>query len=447
MKSILVLVRKDFANFRRDRAGMLLTFLIPLILIVFFGKVFGLGGASAERPGIPLAVVNQSTDPLVNKFIDALRKEDSFTLITTQPSANGPRALAESDIRPLMQADRFHFAIVIPADAISTQGGVHVKYFTNPNNQIETEMVSGLLQKVAFTSSPQLLGRAMQARMRDAVGSTRTEAFDHSLAANIARTFGGDENEIFKSLREGGGVFSPPESPAGADADEAGVGLNRFLQQFVHVEKEQVVGADVKSPQATQMIGGWAMQFLLFAVTSSAAALFAERERGLFQRILSGPTRRSDILWSKFLFGMILGLVQLLVLFFAGHFLFNIEIAPYLGRLALVCICAAASCASFGMLIASIASSQEAARGFSTLVILLMSALGGAWFPISLMPAAVQTMAHFTLVFWAIEGFMQVLWAHATLLQILPTIGVLVGITALVMSVAWWRFARGAIFD
>jgi ABC-2 type transport system permease protein len=446
MKSMLVLVRKDLANFRRDRAGMILTFLIPLILIVFFGKVFGVSGNSQGRPEIPLAVVNESTSPLAAKFVDALRKEGSFRLITTEPVDKETRPLTEKDLRPLMKADRFHFALVLPADAISDEG-FHVKYFTNPNNRIESEMVSGLLQKTAFTSVPQLFGHVMRSQMRQAVGNQRTDTFYRSLAANIAKTFGGDENEIYEHLRAGEGMLGPIDDGGVNGQGSASDVLNGIMKKFVHVETEQVVGGDVKSPQATQMVGGWAIQFLLFAVTGSASALFLERERGLFQRILSGPTRRSDILWSKFLFGVILGLIQLLVLFTAGHLLFNIEIGPYFGQLVLVCVCAAAACTSFGMLIASIASSQEAARGFATLVILLMSAIGGAWFPISLMPQAVQNVARLTLVYWSIEGFTQVLWAHASLVQILPTVSVLVLITVLVMGFSWWRFARGAIFD
>src|SRR5580692_7902616 len=76
---------------------------------------------------------------------------------------------------------------------------------------------------------------------------------------------------------------------------------------------------------ATQLIGGWAMQFLLFALVFSAASLFHEKENGLFQRILSGPVPRSTILWSKFLYGVALGLLQLLVLFGAGSVLFGLD--------------------------------------------------------------------------------------------------------------------------
>ena len=80
------------------------------------------------------------------------------------------------------------------------------------------------------------------------------------------------------------------------------------------------------------------MQFLLFALTSSAAALFTEKQLGIFQRVLAAPVSRADILWSKFLYGVCVGLAtQLIVLFFAGHVLYGIEIGGQLGHLVVVC--------------------------------------------------------------------------------------------------------------
>jgi len=209
----------------------------------------------------------------------------------------------------------------------------------------------------------------------------------------------------------------------------------------------QVAGKDVKSPMATLLVGGWAMQFLLFAVTASATALFREKEHGIFQRVLSAPVTRADILWSKFLYGICLGLIQLVVLFLAGHLLYGIEIGRYLPLLVLVCVFAAAACTSFGMLIAAVSPTPESARGLSTFAILLMCAVGGAWFPVSFMPEFIQKFSKLTLVYWSMEGFSQVLWAHDSLSDLLPTLGYLSLITAVVMGISVWRFSRGRIFD
>jgi len=66
---------------------------------------------------------------------------------------------------------------------------------------------------------------------------------------------------------------------------------------------------------------------------------------------------------------------------------------------------------------------------------------------VSFMPEFIQRFSRLTLVYWSMEGFSQVLWAHAGLAELLPTLGCLALITAGVMAVAVWRFRTGRIFD
>ena len=58
-----------------------------------------------------------------------------------------------------------------------------------------------------------------------------------------------------------------------------------------------------------------------------------------------------------------------------------------------------------------------------------------------------SSLSRLTLVYWSMEGFDQVLWANASFAELLPTLGILAAITALVMSVAVWRFNKGRLFD
>ncbi|MBI2515778.1 MAG: ABC transporter permease [Opitutae bacterium] len=443
MHPVLVLLRKDFARLLRDKPALLLTFFVPLALIYLFGQVFGVNRQEQGPSGIPLAVVDESGNPAATSLVDALKAEKAFRVIT---QFNHPdksiRPLAEADLRPLMRANEFRFALVIPRDVVSEDElGLHLKILSNPRNEIETQTVNGILQKTIFTHVPQLLGQSLQARAKKFLGAARFERFNHSIADAVSRTFGGDAATIQRDMEKGNfGLDEPAVTGGSGSADD-------FLAKIVRLENEQVVGREVKSPVATRIVGGWAMQFLLFALSASAVALFHEKERGLFQRLLSTPATRAHVLWSKFLHGVGVGLVQLLVLFVAGRFLYGIDVEHHLGFLVLVCTFAAAACASFGMLLAAIVPSQEAARGLATLLILLMSAVGGAWFPVSFMPEFIQRISKCTLVYWSMEGFDQVLWANASFAELLPTLGILAGITAVVMTVAIWRFNRGQIFD
>jgi ABC-2 type transport system permease protein len=376
--------------------------------------------------------------------VEALRAEKAFRVISTYSADDGTeRPLREEDLESLMRANRFRFAVVIPADLISESAfGLHLKIYTNPRNEIETQLVNGILQKTIFSSAPQLLGQSLLARGRGMIGAERQDAFNRALSENIARHFGGEPAEALKTIEQGD--FGLGGMAGGSDPGPASGGS--LAEQILRIESVQVAGQDVKSPAATRIVGGWAMQFLLFALSAAATALFYERDHGIFHRILAGPVGRSQILWSKFIYGICIGLVQLIVLFIGGRILYGIDVENHIGMLLLVCAFAAAACTAFGMLLAALTSSPEAASGLATFLILLMCAMGGAWFPVSMMPEIIQQFSKLTLVYWAMEGFAQVLWANATLLELLPTLGILGGMTAIVMAIAVWRFNRGSIF-
>ncbi|HEY1108394.1 MAG TPA: ABC transporter permease, partial [Opitutaceae bacterium] len=370
------------------------------------------------------------------------KAEKAFAVVTeyTNPDES-KRPFTEADARQLIRDRKLRYAVIIP-DATSGMG-LTLKILSDPVNEIEAQTVNGILQKTLFSNVPQLLLQSLQARAKAHIGEERLKTFNSGIARSVVEGFGGNLDEITAAVTEGdlGADTSGPGEAKGAG------GTPDFFSRIVKIEQEQVGGAQVKSPGATRLVGGWAIMFLMFALSGGAISLFEEKKSGMLQRLLAMPVTRADILWSRFVFGVLLGLVQLITIFVFGSFLYGIEILPHLGGLALVAVATAAACTALGMLIASVSSSPDAASGLSTFVILTMSACGGAWFPISFMPDFMQVIARFTVTYWAIDGFTQVLWARNSLVQLLPTLGILLAIAGGVMSVAIWRFNRGRLFD
>ncbi|MBA3651149.1 MAG: hypothetical protein H0W66_06660 [Chthoniobacterales bacterium] len=70
------------------------------------------------------------------------------------------------------------------------------------------------------------------------------------------------------------------------------------------------------------------------------------------------------------------------------------------------------------MLLAAIAPTSVAANGLSTFLILT-----------------------------TLDGFIEVLWANCTTLELLPTLGILFGIAAVANAFSIWRFNHGQIFE
>lgn len=454
MRATLVLVQKSIWLFLHNKAAVILTFVVPGLLVALMGFVFGLYGKRESGPtGIPLAIANLSADPAATKLVDALRAEKTFDVRTEEKIPNGTRSYTEASLREKIHSGDFRYALIIPEDLISTNHiGIHLKFLTDPRNEIESQMVTGLLQKVIFMKVPQLMGLSLQKQAEGYIGKPAMKEFNHSMADLVAKRFGGDAVEIERRMNEGDlglGAFNATttSSSGSTNGSSSSPSDASFLSRIFKFDTEQLTGKNLSNPMGARLVGGYAIMFLLFAVSGSATAMFEEKRTGIFQRILAAPVSTTQIVWARFLFGVILGVVQISVLFFAGHVLFHLNLMPHIVPLFVLTVCAAAACTSFGMLLAALAPGPETVQGLSTLLIMAMSAIGGAWMPVSFLPAFIQKFSKLTIVYWSVEGFTSLIWAGQSLQEILPNIAALGGIAVGVMAIATWSFRRGKMFE
>jgi ABC-2 type transport system permease protein len=99
-------------------------------------------------------------------------------------------------------------------------------------------------------------------------------------------------------------------------------------------------------------------------------------------------------------------------------------------------VAAAAAAATLGIVLGAACRTQAQLQGLATVVILLMSALGGSMVPRYLMPETMQRIGLVTFNAWAVKGFEKVLWHHAPLVELWPEVSVLVGTTVVGLVVA-----------
>lgn len=438
---LLRLFIKDWRVFLRDRVSVALTFLVPVVLIFIFGQVFG-GTAGGRTQPIVLPLLNESGDPFATAVDAALESSPNFRVLRGTRAEDGSLIpFTRETLRAHVERGRARLALHIPPAKDENSFGFHARLYVDPRNPIETSIAEGLLQETVFRQLPS----AFQVSARDFLGQPGMDAFSSDMVDAVARHFGVDAEEVRKTL---GDFLAPPsteDEKAAGPGDGMTVDTSDFFSQLVELDKVQVTGAEVRSPGATRQVGGWALMFLLFAVTGFATSLFEEKHSGITQRILSGPATRNQLLGGKFLFSVSLGIVQLTSLFLAGWMLFGVDVFANLPSLVLAIVCAASACTGFGMLLASFCRTAAQVQGLGTFVILTMSAVGGAWFPVSMMPDTVQFFSRLTIVFWAQEAFYGALWQRLSLAEMLPTAGILLGTAAVVSVIALVRFRRSQL--
>lgn len=459
MKTILHLFAKDVRVFWADKMAVGLTFAVPIILITIFGLIFG--GSGDGTSGVRVLVVDEAQSPASSQIIEALKAEGGLDVRTVvrDDESDGMRPLNREDARERLRNDAstYRFAIIFPEDFQKPDFGFRLLYWYNPQSEVESQIVSGLLQKVFFTKALPILMDSLSETVQSELGPAAIRHYQESIAQTVAETFGAPKDEVLAQFPENG-VFpdfskllggSGASSEGGSDGDSVdGEGGDEAgpLSFLLDLEKEQFFGEGVNP--AAQSVAGWAVMFLLFSLSGAASSLFDERNADIFHRLLAGPVTRIHLLWSKYLFCGFLGLVQLIVLFGYGEIAFGvIKGVDQLPALFAVSLAAAAAATAFGMLLCAISRSPAQANGLGTLVILSMSALGGAMFPSFMLPAFIRDyVGPMTPVHWAMDGFLAVLWRDAGLVGILPHLGVLLGMALAVQLFASWGFRRGDLF-
>ncbi len=438
MKTVLSLVKKDFRLFFHDKPAMGLTFIVPVALIFLFGSIFG--GTSNTPTGINIAFLNNSNSKVAQKLESVLDTTNTFKLIKDYSDDKGNKVKFDTNsVKDYVKKGNVSAALVIPEDAFTdTSTGFKIRFYYDPKNEIEMQTIEGLMQKTIMSQMPSIFMASMQHRAKATLGVNQGMNFNKKIASVISKYYKVDTSKILNNMNNYGSMDSM--------SSDSITNKSNFFNNILNFQKVQLVGKDINNPGATRSVGGWAMMFLLFTITAASTSLFDENKSGVVQRILAAPVSRVQILWGKYLYNITLGCIQLTVLFFTGYIFFNIDIFSNFFNLFLIIIASAAASTAFGMLLAAFSKTSAQANGLGTFLILTMSAIGGAWFPTFILPHFIQVLSKGTIVYWSIEGFLAVLWRNASTVEILPYIGVLLGISAVVNFVSVLQFKKGNIF-
>jgi ABC-2 type transport system permease protein len=137
---------------------------------------------------------------------------------------------------------------------------------------------------------------------------------------------------------------------------------------------------------------GVGVMFLLFSVSGASGTLLDEVDSGTLDRLLSTRVGMTVLLAGKWLFLALMGTTQLALMFLWGRVAFGLDLFHHLSGFLVMTIATAAAAAGFGLVLATLARTRAQLSGISTIVILIMSALGGSMFPRFLMSESMQKL-------------------------------------------------------
>jgi ABC-2 type transport system permease protein len=411
---IRTILRISFLNLRRDRVAQALTFLLPVMFFSIFASVFGNQRDATSR--IPVAVADEDQSEYSKKLVQALAAEGGLRVQTTRNRDGSGAVLERAGAEALVRAGTLSVAIVIPKGMgvrpnifESNDASPKILVLADVSDPVAPQMVTGLLQKVAFTAMPDVMatdGMAMLEKYGGALTPEQRQSMDQwkqSLAspapgATAATSAGvaGLPVEVINLLQPGGG----------------------------------------SSPTVSFYAAGIGVMFLLFSCSGAGGTLLEEEESGTLGRLIGSRAGMAGVLAGKWLFLAIMGVLQLTVMFTWGALLFNLPLMSHLPGFFVMTLVTAAAAAAFGLLLATISRSRAQLSGISTIVILAMSAVGGSMFPRFLMSETMQRMGLLTFNGWALDGYIKVFWRDAPVTELWPQVLVLSMLCAVFLASA-----------
>ncbi len=436
------IAKKDLRAYFRDRTGLMLGLLLPIALVTVFGMVmkFAFGGGSG-MPKVELWVVDDDDSETSRRFVSALR---DVGMVTVRPRPGDAPTTADR-VRQRVADGEAHHGLIVGAgygESVTTGKEPQLVLVRDAGRTMESRLVGIAMMQATMAASegksmPWLLASMMRRQGMSEDGVARVRAAMEMVQGVIDRFVGGDAD-----------LRAPEKAPA------ANFDMASMFEGMVPVTHENVQPPSRPKNlgyQLAQSVAGMSVMMLMFGLMACSVTLLQERDQGTLRRLLVSRAPRASLLLGKFLLCVLIGMLQLVVLFAYGEMLFGVGAFRDPLTLLVLSITWAAAATSFGMLIAVWARTQKQAEGLSTLLILVMAALGGCWFPIQIaeLPWWADLVTHATITHWAMTSFQGMFWSQKAFTDpvMLRALGVQWAFAAVATAIAWrlWqrRFAGG----
>lgn len=179
----------------------------------------------------------------------------------------------------------------------------------------------------------------------------------------------------------------------------------------------------------------------VFIPLLGVSSIFAfERALGTLRRLMITPTRKSTFLLGTIGGQLIAALFQMAVLILFGVYVLRVPWGDSPGALALVLVTFALAGLALGTMLGTFVKTEGQAINLSILFGMVMSMLGGAWFPMEIFPTGMQQAVKVLPTTWAMQGLTDLAMRGGGLNDILPEAAVLLGFAVVFFAVGVWRF-------
>jgi ABC-2 type transport system permease protein len=410
MREILTIALNDVRNTFSERSVLISLIVVPVIMTVFLGSALG-GSDGSIRIDVIRA---ESAGTLGQNFVDLLKQEGGAGFLVCDLSdpaeiTNKGNQCGLDDLTP--DANVVTYAEKRIEDGVTYAAVILPSGFTNnllagKNVSIEQIGKNGM-------TAPQIISQKVDAVLTRINGAL--------LAARVVteKANPAQRETFFKD------VYTTAEKIWASEP-------------VLLEEKANVEGLANNNGGFSQSAPGMGAMFVLLNALGLASLFIREKQTGTLPRLMMFPLRRSQILMGKLFGRYLIGIMIFFIMVVVGT-LFGVRWGNWLGVIVIVLVYTLAVTA-LALAFSTVAKTLGQAAGISLLMSLTLSPLGGAWWPISIVPQWMQNVGRISPVFWSQEAFNKLIFYGGTLVDILPAMAVLLIFAAACFAFGVARF-------
>ncbi|PZR18274.1 MAG: ABC transporter permease [Flavobacterium psychrophilum] len=400
MHKLLISIYKEMLLLKRDMGGLVILFIMPLCLVITITLIQDSTFKTTTESKIPILLVDNDKGEVSQMVQKNLAGNDSFSVIT---KSNG-KTIDEAFAKEKVFDGDYQLAIVIPEGLSS---GLKTKVEENVakimEGLTETDSVSPVKQEKVTPKEVRLyFDPASQTAFKTAVKSTVDKMISQIETRSIYNAFSEQLGE---------------ESTA-AFKQENYISFKEIVPMFDN--KEQV-------PNSTQHnVPAWTLFAMFFIVVPLSINIVKEKNQGTQVRLRTNPVSYATIIGGKTVTYLIICMLQFFLMLATGMFVFPkiglpvLELNGTFLMMSIVAFFSGLAAIGFGILLGTIAKTQEQSAPFGATSVVILAAVGGVWVPVFAMPEIMQYVAKASPMNWGLEAFYDVLLRNNSIAEIWP---------------------------
>lgn len=408
-------IKKEITLITRDTGGLVILFLMPLLLILIVTFVQDGTYRNFSKEKIAILLIDNDKDEISQKIKEHLDSSALFNIV----SGKEGKPFTEEMARRLVLQGKYVMAIVVP-EKLSSDTKLRV-------NQNVSRMVSLFSGMSAEETTDNKQTQAKNIRLY----------FDPTLQASFKETVKGAIRNMMAEVETHYIYHSLEEYMEAEDS----IGIDR---QSIVFEEISPKSTDEKIiPNSVQHnVPAWALFAIFFIVIPLSTNIIKEKTQGTGLRVFTSPQPYSLFLTGKIMVYIVVSLIQFVLMLLVGLYIFPLMGLPSLmvtGKITLLAVMAAASGLSaiaLGVLLGTLAKTQEQAAPLGATITVILAAIGGVWIPVFAMPHTMQTIAKISPMNWGLQGFYDILLRDGSCSAIAPEIGLLLAFSAICFCIS-----------